>query len=211
VVIRHPDTTEAWGEVVEIVVPECIVFTYGNATGHPIPAGGSVVTIRLNEEGAHTRLRLIHAFADPVICEQSIQGWRYQLSLFANTVANELHAAADTIVDAWFEAWSEPDGTVRQTTLSRVAAPDVRFRDRFSLIDGIPDLLVHLDAASRFMPGIRLRREGKIRHCQGMVLADWVARAVNGEERSRGTNVFVLNSRGYIESVTGFWNQHPNS
>jgi hypothetical protein len=48
-----------------------------------------------------------------------------------------------------------------------------------------------------------------VRHCQGVVLADWVARAANGEERTRGTNVFVLNPNGHIESVTGFWNQHP--
>jgi uncharacterized protein YndB with AHSA1/START domain len=211
VLIRHPDATEVCGEVIDIFIPERIVFTYGNTSGHPIPPGGSVVTIRLTDEGAHTRLHLIHAFKDLEIRDQSIQGWRFQLSLFANVVANEVHAGADAVVDAWFNAWSEPDPTVRKATLTRVAAPDVRFRDRFSFIDGVAELLVHLDAASRFMPGIRLQREGEIRHCQGVVLADWTARASNGEERSRGTNVFVLNSNGYIESVTGFWSQHPNS
>ena len=47
-------------------------------------------------------------------------------------------------------------------------------------------------------------RESEIRHCQGMVLADWIARASDGAERGRGTNVFVF-AKGKIESVTGFW------
>jgi uncharacterized protein YndB with AHSA1/START domain len=210
VVIRHPDGTEVVGDVIDIVSPERIVFTYGNKIGHPIPPGGSLVTIRLTEEGPHTRLHLEHAFTESKMSEQFVQGWRYQLSLFANVVANEVHAAADTIVDGWFDAWSQPDAATRRATLNRSAAPNVRFRDRFSLIDGIDDLMMHLDAVVRFMPGVSLKRDGDIRHCQGVVLADWIARGNDGQERSRGTNVFVLNSSGRIESVTGFWSRHPN-
>jgi uncharacterized protein YndB with AHSA1/START domain len=209
VVIRYPDGTEASGEVTEIVEPERIAFTYGYAKGRPIPPGGSQVTIRLEAEGSRTRLHLVHAFADEDVRDEHVQGWRYQLSLFANAVANQVHATAADIVDDWFGAWSEPDAAVREAALARAAAPEVRCRDRFSLIDGISDLIVHLDAAQRFMPGIRLQRDGDVRHCQGVVLADWVARAADGKERARGTNVFVLDPTGHIESVTGFWNQQP--
>jgi hypothetical protein len=38
-----------------------------------------------------------------------------------------------------------------------------------------------------------------------MVLADWIARSVEGQERGRGTNVFTLTADGRIEGVTGFW------
>jgi uncharacterized protein YndB with AHSA1/START domain len=210
VVIRYPDATEARGEVTEIVVPERIAFTYGYASGHPIRLGGSHVTIRLEAESSSTRLHLTHAFDDAAVRDQHVQGWRYQLSLFANVVANEVYAGAGAIVDAWFGAWSERDAAVREATLVRVAAPVVRFRGRFSLVDGIADLIVHLDAAQRFMPGIRLQREGDLRHCQGVVLADWVARAADGGERARGASVFILDPCGHIESVTGFWDQHPN-
>ena len=47
--------------------------------------------------------------------------------------------------------------------------------------------------------------DGEVRHCQGMVLADWVAAAADGQERASGTNVFILDADGMIESVTGFW------
>src|SRR5438093_12291856 len=52
----------------------------------------------------------------------SVQGWRYQLSLFANLVANEVHAGAADVVDAWFAAWSEPDAEAREAVLARVVS-----------------------------------------------------------------------------------------
>jgi len=203
--ILHPGGVEVRGEVVEIAPPERIVFTYGYASGSPIPAGGSRVTIHLAAEGRGTRLRLVHEFAEEAARDHHVQGWRYQLSLFANVVLDELHAGAGDKVDGWFAAWSEPDEAARAQTLAAVAAPDVRFRDRFSLVTGMADLLPHLVATHRFMPGFRLRREGGVRHCQGTVLADWVAVGADGQERGRGTNVFTLDADGRIESVTGFW------
>jgi hypothetical protein len=50
-----------------------------------------------------------------------------------------------------------------------------------------------------------MERRGEIRHCQWHVLADWVALAAAGEERGRGTNLFVLDADGRISEVTGFW------
>jgi len=203
--ILHPGGVEVRGEVIEIAPPERIVFTYGYASGSPVPPGGSRVTLRLESEGRGTRLVLVHEFADAVARDQHAQGWRYQLSLFANVVLDELHAGAAAKVDAWFAAWSEESEAARAELLAEIAAPDVRFRDRFSLVNGMADLLPHLAATHRFMPGFRLRRAGDVRHCQGTLLAEWVAVAPDGQERARGTNVFALDADGRIESVTGFW------
>jgi uncharacterized protein YndB with AHSA1/START domain len=210
-VIRYPNAVEAIGEVIEVVAPERIAFTYGYVTGSPIPPGGSRVTIALDAEGARTRLHLRHEFADAdaAVRDEHVQGWRYQLSLFANVVANEVYANVGDAVDGWLTAWSEPDAASREATLARIADSGVRFCDRFSVIEGLMDLSAHFAAAQRFMPGIRLQRHGEVRHCQGVVLADWVALTGEGQERARGTNVFVFNSSARIESVTGFWNQHP--
>jgi uncharacterized protein YndB with AHSA1/START domain len=203
--IIHPGGVEVRGEVVDVAPPERIVFTYGYASGSPIPPGGSRVTIRLEAEGRGTRLVLLHEFADTAARDHHAQGWRYQLSLFANVVLDELHAGAAAKVDGWFAAWSEEDEAARAERLAAIAAPDVRLRDRFSLVTGMADLLPHLAASHRFMPGFRLRRAGDVRHCQGTLLADWVAVAPDGQERARGTNVFALDADGRIESVTGFW------
>jgi uncharacterized protein YndB with AHSA1/START domain len=201
--IRYPDGTEVSGRVVEVRPPERIVFTYGYVSGKPIPPDASVVTINLEPDRAGTRLSLTHEFAEAAARDEHVQGWRYQLALFSNVVADAINAGAADLVDAWFDTWAQPDAAARQETLERIAAPDVRFRDRYGNTDGIADLMPHIAAAQRFMPGIRMSREGDVRHCQGTVLAEWVARGPDGQGRARGTNVFTLGPDGRIQSVTG--------
>lgn len=205
VFIRYPEGTEAVGEVLEIDAPSRIVFTYGYATGIPVPPGGSRVTIRLEPAARGTRLHLVHEFAEAAVRDQHVQGWRYQLSLFANVVANEVHGDAGARADAWFAMWSDADETSRTAKLSSLATAGVRMHDRFSAVEGLDELTRHIGAAQQFMPGLRLQREGAARHCQGVLLADWIAVGSDGEPRGRGTNVFTLTPEGRIETVTGFW------
>jgi uncharacterized protein YndB with AHSA1/START domain len=205
VYIRHPGGVETIGEVLEVVPHELIVFTYGFATGDPIPPGSSRVAIRLEPAGFGTRLHLAHEFAEPKVRDEHVQGWRYQLSVFGNVVSNVSNAHAGDAVDDWFAAWSEPDDVERERMLSRIASPDLRFRDRFGLLNGIGDLVPHIGAAQRFMPDMHLKRAGDVQHCQGTVLADWVATGSDGQMRAGGITVFTLRGDGLIETVVGFW------
>jgi uncharacterized protein YndB with AHSA1/START domain len=205
VFVRYPGGVEAAGEVVEVAAPSRIVFTYGYATGKPFGPGESRVTIELTPAGKGTRLHLAHAFAEAAPRDEHVQGWRYQLSLFANLVADAVHAKAMDAVDAWFDAWAELDADRRAAMLARVAVPNVRMHDKFSCIDGGGELSFHIGASQRFMPGYRTQRAGATRHCQGVVLADWTASGPDGQVRATGTNVFTFAPDGLIESVTGFW------
>jgi uncharacterized protein YndB with AHSA1/START domain len=206
VYIRHPNGVETLGEVLEVCEPDRIVFTYGFATGKPIPPGGSRVTIRLDPDEGGTRLHLVHEFAEAGPRDEHVQGWRFQLSLFSNLVANEVYADAASTVDAWFSAWAIADDKLREESLAGIAESGVHFRDRYSTLYGLADLTAHSGAALRFMPGIRMVRRGDIRHCQGTVLADWIAVDSDAKERMSGTNVFVFGAEGKIDSVTGFTN-----
>ncbi|MFN7943478.1 MAG: SRPBCC domain-containing protein [Thermoanaerobaculia bacterium] len=203
--IRYPNAVEAGGEVVEIDAPKRIVFTMGYANGQPMPLGASRVTITLAADPAGTRLHLQHEFADAAVRDQHVQGWRYQLSIFANVASDQAQAAAAERIDAWFAAWSEPEATRREALLAGAVAAGVAFRDRFSAVDGLDDLKPHLAAVHVFMPGMRLERSGAVRHCQGTALADWIARGADGAERGRGTNVFALDADGRIADVVGLW------
>lgn len=203
--IRHPNGIEVTGEVLEVHAPDRIVFTYGSASGGPIPLGGSQVTIRLDRHPAGTLLQLTHEFADVQARDQHVQGWRFQLSLFANAVANKANAGAEATVDRWFGAWSDPNAATRNATLDATRATDIRVADKFSCLMGEEDVKAHLAAVHQFMPGMRLERRGAVRHCQSRVLADWVALGVDGQERGRGTNLFVLDADGRIAEVVGFW------
>ena len=168
----------------EIDEPDRIIFTYGYVSGTPIPPGSSLVTIALERERAGTRVRLSHAFAEAPVRDQHVQGWRYQLSLFANAVADDAGRSVPEIVDRWFAAWSEPDAAKRNAALEDTVAADVSMRDRFSAIEGAADLREHLAAIHHFMPGMTLTRDGAVRQCQGMAIADWIARGADGQERA---------------------------
>jgi uncharacterized protein YndB with AHSA1/START domain len=205
VYVKHPGEAESEGEVLELDPPRRIVFTYGYVSGKPIPAGSSRVTIDLQRDRADTRLRLTHELADAAARDEHVQGWRFQLSLFANAVSDEVNADAARVVDTWFETWAEPDATKREKLLESIATREVRFQDRYSNLDGMDDVMAHVTAAQRFMPGVRMRRAGDVRHCQGMVLTDWIASGKEDKEIARGTNAFVLGPTGKIEWVTGFW------
>jgi hypothetical protein len=203
--IRHSSGVEASGEVLEVDAPERIVFTYGYVQGKPSPPGSSRVTIRLDIHPQGTLLQLTHEFAEVDARDEHLQGWRFQLSLFANLIANTVNTAATATIDRWFATWSEPDAATRDEALAIIGSPDIHFLDKFSCIHGHDDLKAHLAAVHRFMPGMRLERHGEIRHCQWHVLADWVAIESQGKERGRGTSLFELDADGRILKITGFW------
>jgi hypothetical protein len=206
VYIRHPNGAEVAGEVLALEPGRRIVFTYGYASGNPVPPGASRVTISLEPDAAGTRLHLLHEFAETSARDMHIQGWRFQLSLFANVVANEVYAGAQDAVDAWYHAWTVADAAELIEILKRIATAEIRFRDRYSLLDGTADVAAHIAAAQRFMPGIVLSRKGDVRHCQGTVLADWVATAPDGAVRLSGTSVFEFHPDRRIGSVTSVTN-----
>ena len=200
VLICYPNGARASGEVLAIEAPERLVFSFGYESGNPIPPGASRVTIRLEPQPAGTRLHLAHSFAEAAVRDQHHQGWRFQLSLFANAVAEEAFANAAAVVDAWFEAWTVADDAARRAAFQKIALPTVRFSDRYGALESVDDVVEHAGATLRFMPGAALERSGRIRHCQGSVLADWTSSAGTGT----GTNLFLLAPDGRIAAVVGF-------
>ena len=137
---------------------------------------------------------------------RTCRSWRFQLALFGNAVANEIHQNAASAVDAWFAAWIVADDAKRKDALAAIVTPGISFRDRYSLLEGLEDVVAHTGASLRFMPGIRMERKGNVRHCQGVVLADWIALNAENKELMSGTNVFVFSPEGKIESATGLAN-----
>ena len=204
--IRHANGIESSGEVVEVEPPRRFVFTYGFNSGNPMPPGSSLVTISLEPAGAATRLQLVHDFAEASPRDEHVQGWRYQLSVFANVVTNLANARAAGHHRCLVQVVVGKGCRIVVARRSRqIAISDVQVRDRFSLLEGIDDLVRHIGATQRFMPDMHLLRRGEVRHCQGTLLVGWAATNAAGEERGTGTNVFTLRGDGKIESVTGFW------
>jgi uncharacterized protein YndB with AHSA1/START domain len=205
-VIRYPNGVTASGEVVDLVPDERVVMSYGyDDPGKPIPPGGSLVTITLHERPGGTLLHLRHEVAEAKVRDEHVQGWRYQLAVFANVAARDQHRGFPELVDRYFAVWGEPEAGRRRQELDTIATDDVSFKDAFSCTSGRDDLVAHLAATQMHMPGLRLRREGDARLCQGTVVADWIAEGPDGKARGRGTNVFELRPDGRIARVVGLW------
>lgn len=204
--IVYPGGTTASGQVLEIRPTERIVFSYGyDGEGTPIAAGGSRVTITLADDPQGTRLSFLHELADAATRDHHVQGWRYQMAVFANVVANEVHADATALAERWFTAWNEADAGKRRAAFEALVAPDVLFQDAYSSTQGFEDLDAHVAGAKVHMAGITLHRTGDARHCQGTAVVDWVARKGDGSTLSKGTNVFELTPDGRIARVVGIW------
>ncbi len=203
--IRFPNAIEAGGEVVAIEPPRRIVFTYGFASGEPIPIGASRVTIELDETKRGTLVRLRHELPNAAVRDEHVQGWRYQHSVFANVVAKEAHAGAGALADRYFALWGHTDAARRRAELAAIAVEELSFRDPYSCTSGIDDLNAHIAAGQRFMPGVVLKRAGEPRMCQGTALVDWVFTGPDGSPRAKGTNVFEFDGDGRITGVTGLW------
>jgi uncharacterized protein YndB with AHSA1/START domain len=201
--IVYPNAVEASGQVLEVAAPERIVFTFGYASGTPIAPGASRITIRLETVAQGTAVHLQHDFAEAAPCEQHVQGWRYQLSLFSNVVADAFHVNAPALIEAWYAAWNLTDGAARQLALAAICDANVQFQDRYSNFTTLADLNVNIGAMQRFMPGITLAAREAPRHCQGTVLSAWGATSPDGKIALSGTNIFRLNAQGHIGSVTG--------
>ncbi len=203
--IVYPNGVIASGEVMEIVAGERIIFTYGyEDPSKPIPPGGSRVTVTLSDRPGGTWLTLKHELADEQTRNHHVQGWSYQLALFANAAAARQHAKVGALIDRYFAAWAETDAAIRRQHLTELAVPDIVFQDRFGCTAGLDDLNAHVAASQMNMPGVTLHRSGEPRQCQGTALADWEARSRDGKMLARGSNVFVLAPDGRIVRVVGF-------
>ena len=107
--------------------------------GTPIPLGGSRVTLTFEPHPRGDRRRLLHEFAEAGVRDEHVQGWRYQLSLFANVVTNEVNREPPSASTRGTPHGRRPMRRPRTDACRSAATADVRFRDRFSAVEGMPN------------------------------------------------------------------------
>ncbi|HEX5050984.1 MAG TPA: SRPBCC domain-containing protein [Planctomycetota bacterium] len=204
--IVYPNQVVAGGAITRFEPPGLVAFTYGYADPQkPIPIGGSLVTVTLEEHADGTLLRLHHDLPTEQERDHHAPGWRFQLALFANVVANEHHAELGAMLDRWNLAWAETDQDRRGQLLTTCTTDDVALHDKYACLRGRGDLQDHIRMSQMFMPGIVMTRAGEPRHCQGTALVDWTAADAAGKPCGKGTNVVRLAADGRIASVVGLW------
>ena len=193
VYIRHPGGVEVVGEV-DRGRPRRRTSSsrMDSSAARPSPPGESRVTIRLEPAARGTRLHLVHEFADAGARDEHVQGWRYQLSLFANVVADEIHSRRRR--RSWISGSASgprPRRRRADETLAAIASPGVQMRDRFSCGRGRGRAdSAHRRGAALHAGHAAAARRATAQHCQGTVIADWTAVGPGDAPRGQGTNVF---------------------
>ena len=68
---------------------------------------------------------------------------------------------------------------------------------------GFDELVSHVGAVLRFMPGITLKARGKLRRTHDIALVDWAAVTPDGTAAMQGTNLVRFAADGRITEVVG--------
>ncbi|HSM37308.1 MAG TPA: SRPBCC domain-containing protein [Longimicrobiales bacterium] len=204
--VVYPNGVEAHGEVVEIEPPHRVVFTWGYKDGaNGIEPGATRVTITLEEEEEATRLTLEHEGFDAADQAGAHRGgWRYYVALLTEAASA---AAFDGFltqrVEAFISAWGETDLDLRRQKLEECVCDDVVFRDAMGYTTGVDDLIGHISAALRFMPGVRLEARGEPARTHEVAVFGWRMVGPEGAELAVGDNVARLAGDGRFREVVG--------
>ena len=75
------------GEVIEIVKPGRVVYSWGWEGGETVPPGSSRVEITLTPERGGTRLRLVHSGLAPSAAERHERGWTHYVERLRTAAA----------------------------------------------------------------------------------------------------------------------------
>lgn len=209
--IRFPQfETVIEGRVLEVVEGERIAFSWGVSEGRQatlMPAGSTRVEIRLEPVEEGTRVTLAHSgLPSDEEATRHEAGWRFhlsRLSLFANRA--DLQRALGPTLQAWFEAWNEPEVERRTRLLGRACEGSIRFRDEYATLEGRERLALHIGNTRHHLPGRRVERDGEVRICRGRVLVPWRIVDEGGEVAFRGTDHARVSPAGLLREVTGFW------
>lgn len=204
--IVYPNQIVVSGAVTAVEPGRSIAFTYGYEDGKgPCEPGSTLVEFELEELPDGTLLQLAHTFEDESTRDLHVPGWRYQLSVAANRMADAQHTDLDELFDAFFAAQMLDDEAERRAALEDLVADDFTFRDNFASIRGAGEFAAHLQAARQHGAAPSIERDGPVRHCQGTAVCDWICRQPDGSIFLTGTNVAQLAPDGRLGDVCGLW------
>jgi len=203
--IRYPNGVLAGGELLVSQPPRRFAFSYGYASGEPVPIGATRVELELLQGELETRVHLRHLCADERVRDLHVAGWRYQLGQLARVACELEHAALEPKLDAWFRAWNEREPDARRALLELCAHPRIEFRDAHGCVDGLAELAAHIGLAQQHMRAARLERCGPAQHSHGSALVPWRALAADGASLGEGTNALELAADGRLARVVGLW------
>lgn len=112
-------------------------------------------------------------------------------------------------VQAYLDAWNEPDEAKRREILDKVWADKGTYTDPMSHAEGKEELVALIDQFHEQMPGAKIAIASQIDQHHGQVRFAW--RMEGGPQTMDGIDVGRVNEDGRLESIVGFFGANPPS
>src|SRR5712692_2417236 len=109
-------------------------------------------------------------------------------------------ADAEGLVDAYFEAWNDPDPVRRAALLQETVSDEVDFFGPTGRLTGRDQLLDTIVEARELLPGATVARVGSVEVDDGIRLC-WEARGPEGKRLAAGCEVINVAADGRIGQI----------
>jgi uncharacterized protein YndB with AHSA1/START domain len=201
--VPYPNGDQALGEVVEVLAPERVVYSWGyKDSKNGLAPNSTRVEIQLTAIDTGTRLSLRHfGIPSEEVRQAHLQGWRYYFGLLgARAAEHQTRTSIHAVLANWEKAWNSADFEA----LENCCTKGVAYSDRMARVRGSDGLIQYIRNARAFAPAAKLEVTGLPAITQEFVRFDWSMHA--GEHQlGKGVAFAEMAMDGRFSQVISFW------
>ncbi|RKR36506.1 nuclear transport factor 2 family protein [Paraburkholderia sp. BL17N1] len=114
------------------------------------------------------------------------------------------------LIDRYFDAWNETDGTRRRELIAATWSTDADYRDPLLSGTGHDGIDAMIRAVQERFPHHTFRRTGQIDGFADRLRFSWELAAPAGDAIVKGSDFGVIDPHGRLQAITGFLDQVPD-
>jgi hypothetical protein len=113
------------------------------------------------------------------------------------------------LIDRYFDAWNETDGTRRRELIAATWTVDADYRDPLLAGAGHDGIDAMIRAVHERFPQHRFRRTSEIDSFADRLRFSWELTTPAGDAIVKGSDFGVVDAQGHLRAVTGFLDEVP--
>jgi hypothetical protein len=118
---------------------------------------------------------------------------------------SEQMAALERLIDAYCQAWNEPDPVQREQILKNVWAEGATYTDPRAHTTGTEELSAHIARVLASRPGAKVIRTSAVDSHHGLVRFAWSVVQADGARLLEGIDFAEISSEGKLGRIVGFF------
>ncbi|ASL47415.1 hypothetical protein bAD24_III08475 [Burkholderia sp. AD24] len=113
------------------------------------------------------------------------------------------------LIDRYFDAWNETDGSRRRELIAATWSADADYRDPLLAGAGHDGIDAMIRAVHERFPHHTFRRTTEVDGFANRLRFSWALIAPTGDAVVKGSDFGMVDSRGRLQTVTGFLDEAP--